>query len=64
MDVNPQLGKVMWHTCHCVQNEDKTTGVIVSGGADSTSSWPYSFRPILSDFHLGNVLYLFLSTSK
>ena len=63
MDVDSQLGKVMWHTCHCVQNEDKTNDVIVSGGNDSTS-WPYSFRPILSGFHLGNMLYLLLSTSK
>ena len=64
MDIDPQLGKVCGHTCHCVQNDDKTTAVIVSGGVYSTSSWPLSFRPILSDFHLGNVLYLFLSTSK
>ncbi|XP_065840574.1 uncharacterized protein [Oscarella lobularis] len=49
MDVDPQLGKVMEHTCHCVQNEDKTTDVIVSGGFDSTS---FSYRPILSCFHL------------
>ena len=62
MDVDPQFGKVKWHTCHCVQNEDKTTDVIVSGGVDSTSSsWPYSFRPILSDFPLGNVLYFVIN---
>ena len=57
MDVDPQLGIVMMHTCHCVQNEDKTTDVIVSGGVEFVSSWLSSFRPILSGFHLGsNVL--------
>ncbi|XP_065840572.1 uncharacterized protein [Oscarella lobularis] len=55
MDVDPQLGIVMMHTCHCVQNEDKTTDVIVSGGVEFVSSWLSSFRPILSGFHLGNV---------
>ena len=49
MDVDPQLGKVFLHTCHCVQNEDKTTDVIVSGGVN----WDLLNRPILSCFCLG-----------
>ncbi|XP_065840570.1 uncharacterized protein [Oscarella lobularis] len=48
MDVDQQLGKVTWHTCHCVQNEDKTIDVIVCGGVN----WDWTFRPILSCFCL------------
>ena len=50
MDVDPpQLGKVARHTCHCVQNKDRTTDVFVSGGLD----WDWSPRPILSGFRFG-----------
>ncbi|XP_065832544.1 uncharacterized protein [Oscarella lobularis] len=48
MDVNPQLGKVMCHTFHSVQNEDKTTDVIVCGGFN----WDWTLRPILCSFCL------------
>ena len=58
MDVDPLLGKVMWHTCHCVHNEDKTTDVIVSGGAN----WDFSVRPILSCFCLGKLILIDLLT--
>ena len=44
MDFDPQLGKVRLHTCHCVQNEDKSTDVIVCGGLN----WDWSERPILN----------------
>ena len=58
MDVDPQLGKVMWHTCHCVQNENKTTDIIVCGGLN----WDLSFRPILSFFCLGKYILIDLWT--
>ncbi|XP_065842585.1 uncharacterized protein [Oscarella lobularis] len=49
IDVDPpQLGKVWQHTCHCVQNKDKTTEVFVCGGRD----WDLKFNPIISFFHL------------
>ena len=51
MDVKlPQVGNVFWHTCHCVQNEDKATDVIVCGGQD----WDLALKPIFSSFRLGN----------
>ena len=59
MAVYPQLGNVTYHTCHCVQHEDKTVDVIVSGGIDSTSPWPWSLLPIPRCFDLGKVLYIF-----
>ncbi|XP_065845693.1 uncharacterized protein [Oscarella lobularis] len=39
MDVDQDLGNVWLHTCHCVQNEDGTTDVIICGGIpwDETS---------------------------
>ena len=51
MHVHTKLGGVVCHTCHCVQNEDKTTDVIVCGGVN----WDLSYRPmpILSCFCLG-----------
>ena len=51
MDVKlPEVGNVFWHTCHCVQNEDKTTDVIVCGGQD----WDLALKPIFTSFRLGN----------
>ncbi|XP_065842094.1 uncharacterized protein [Oscarella lobularis] len=48
MDVNSQLGEIAGHTCHCVQNEDKTAEVFVCGGTDDD----WTLKPILSSFHL------------
>ena len=61
MDVDPQLGEVMCHICHRVQNEDKTTELIVCSGSDLTFFSPFLFRPILSGFHRGKMLYLFFN---
>ena len=58
MDVDPQFGKVMFHTCHCVQNEYKITDVIVCGGIN----WDWSYRSILSCFCLGKEILIHLWT--
>ena len=50
MDVNPRLGKIWQHTCHCVQNEDKSTDVIVTGGDNLDGI----LRPIVNSFSLGD----------
>ncbi|XP_065846084.1 kelch domain-containing protein 2-like isoform X2 [Oscarella lobularis] len=48
MDVDPEFGEVVCHTCHCVPSDNKTTDVIVCGGVN----WDFSYRPILSCFCL------------
>ena len=56
MDVDSQLGKVRYHTCHCVQNEDHTADVIICGGRDSNEE---TYMPLVSAIHLGNKFSLF-----
>lgn len=58
MEVDPDFGKVWFHTCLCVENEEKATDAIVCGGLYS-SKWP---KPIFTAFRLGDATELFFVT--
>ena len=57
MDVDQDLGNVWLHTCHCVQNEDGTTDVIICGGIPWDETSP--LQPVVRLLRLSNDNRLF-----
>ena len=52
------MGKVCYHTCHCVQKDDEAADVFVCGGVD----WDRAYRPIAIAFRLGDIKGIVRST--